>query len=149
MRKQELIAHVARSVAGEVVAIDAGALVPHLSAAAVHEVESGELARVPECDAAVVGGLGGATPLEVARALSGRVRPGGSVIFAVPTTRAGIKGAAGSIVGLLRRKKPVLLEDLCESLLVAGFSTIEAFELDDPAGTSVVTAQAGRGQYST
>lgn len=149
-----MAARVARSVGrGHVLAVDAGALLGQLEAAAVHELEppGGEAIALPDAafDAALVGGLGSATPLAIALALSTRVRAGGSITFALPTTRAGLKGATGSLVGLLRRRRPVLLEDLCEALLLAGLHTVEACELDDPAGTSVVTARLRSVQYST
>src|SRR5690606_21429807 len=84
---------------------------------------------------AIVGGLGDASPLEMARALSSQVRTGGSVIFALPTARSGLRRASGMLLGVLRRKRPVLLEELCEALLIAGLHTIEAWEFDDAAGT--------------
>ncbi|MCZ7687566.1 MAG: hypothetical protein M5U28_56040 [Sandaracinaceae bacterium] len=56
----------------------------------------------------------------------------------MPTTRPGLKGTAGSLIGMLRRQRPVLLEELCEALLIAGAAEITAHELGDSRGTSVV-----------
>lgn len=128
--------------AGEVLAIDAAGVASQLGAAVVHELEApeGEPALLPELHvgAAVIGGLGGASALSLARAARACVRPGGRVVFALPTTRPGLKGTAGSILGMLRRQKPVLLEELCEALLVAGLADITAHELSGSRGTSVV-----------
>jgi len=129
-------------VRGRVIAVDAGPLVAHLEGASVREVESDALPSLPDeqCDAVLVGGLGAAAPLELARALAPRLRGGGTLTFAVPTTRPGLKGATGSLLGLLRRQRPVLLEDLCEALLLAGLHELDARELDGAAGISLVTA---------
>lgn len=129
-------------VRGRVIAVGAGPLLAHLEAASVREVESEALSSLEDdpCDAVLVGSLGAAAPLELARALAPRLRAGGTLTFAVPTTRPGLKGATGSLLGLLRRKKPVLLEDLCEALLVAGLHELDARELDGPTGISLVTA---------
>lgn len=135
-------AELARVVRGRVIAVDAGPLLAHLEGASVREVEAGALSSLAdeECDAVLVGGLGAAAPLELARALAPRLRAGGTLTFALPTTRPGLKGATGSLLGLLRRQKPVLLEDLCEALLLAGLHELDARELDGPTGTSLVTA---------
>lgn len=132
----------ARVVRGRVIAVGAGSLLAHLEAASVREVESEALSSLEgeHCDAVLVGSLGAAGPLELARALAPRLRAGGTLTFAVPTTRPGLKGATGSLLGLLRRRRPVLLEDLCEALLLAGLHDLAAHELDGPTGTSLVTA---------
>lgn len=126
---------------GEVLAIDASDLSAHLRGP-VHAVEApeGEPIVLPELrvGAALIGGLGGASPIALARAASACVRPGGRVAFAMPTTRPGLKGTAGSLIGMLRRQRPVLLEELCEALLIAGAAEITAHELGDSRGTSVV-----------
>ena len=127
---------------GEVLAIDASGLVRHVRAAAVHDVAAPDAESIvlPELrvDVALVGGLGGASALEVARAASACVRPGGRVVFALATTRPGLKGTAGSLLGMLRRRKPALLEELCEALLIAGLDDITAHEVADSSGSSVV-----------
>jgi hypothetical protein len=138
---------------GRVLAIEAEAVARALGAAAVHSVS--ELPSSAEAldpfDAALVAELGGVAPSSVARAVSSRVRPGGLVAFVVPTPRSGLKGAASSLLGLWRRRPPVLLEELCEALLIAGLEEVSARELDDAAGTSVVWARVrwGGPQYST
>ncbi len=139
--KAELLSTIGPAVDGAVLAVGAGAMVAALGAS-VRELPApeGEAFEAPEDvhDAAIVGSLGGATPLTIARALTRSVRSGGVIAFALPTTRQGLKGRAGSLIGMLRRKKPVAFEELCEALLVAGLAEIRARELSDSSGTSIV-----------
>lgn len=140
--KSELARRLERAVGrGHLLAIEAKALVPHVGAISVRTVGPDEGLPDEVFDAALVGGLGSTSPRELARQLASRVRSGGSITFALPTTRTGLKGATGSLLGMLRRRKPVPFEELCEALLFAGLHTIEAAELDDASGTSVVSAR--------
>lgn len=131
----------AMALGGSILAIEAGPLVRGLDAS-VRELPApdGEVLELPHGphEAAIVGGLGAAKPLAMARALASCVRPSGIVLFALPTTRDGLKGATGSLLGMLRRKKPLPFEELCEALLIAGLTDIEARELEDSMGTSLV-----------
>jgi hypothetical protein len=139
--KTELGSLLGPSIGGAVLAIDASPMVAELGASVrelpAPEGESFALPSGPH-DAAIVGSLGGVSALALARALTLTVRPGGVVAFALPTTRHGLKGATGSLIGMLRRRKPVLFEELCEALLVAGYREIRARELEDSSGTSIV-----------
>jgi hypothetical protein len=126
------LAELTQRVAGKgaVLAIDASPIVKHLDAASVRELEapSDETIALDDvhCDAAIVGGLGNATPLALARALRARIAPGGALLFA-------LAGGRGAFFGMLRRRKPLPLEALCEALLIAGYESIEARELDRKA----------------
>lgn len=140
------LAELVRSCAGdgELLAIGAKHLVGYVEAASVREVPAPEAEPVVlppvRAEAALIGGLGGASALSLARAAAACVSPGGTVAFVLPTTRSGLKGTAGSLLGRLRGQKPVLLEELCEALLLAGLADITAHELSDSRGTSVVRA---------
>jgi hypothetical protein len=139
--KAELGSLIGPRLSGAILAIEAGSLVAELGASVVEvPAPESEPFTLPagQHDVAIVGGLGGATPLGLARALAPVVRSGGAVVFALPTTRHGLKGATGSLLGMLRRKKPVLFEELCEALLIAGLADIRARELADSSGTSIV-----------
>ncbi len=131
---------------GSLLAIDAGALAPVVLSGSVREVPAPETEPVdlPDgaFDAVLIGGLGGASPLALARAAAPRVGRGGRVVFALATTRPGLKGTAGSLLGMIRRRRPVMLEELCEALLVAGLREITADELDGSSGHSVVCGRA-------
>ncbi len=141
--REELGALLGSSLGGAVLAVEAGPWVAAFGAE-VRELAApeGEVPELPEGihDVAIVGGLGAATPLSMARALLSVVRPGGVIAFALPTTRQGLKGATGSLIGMLRRKKPVLFEELCEALLIAGLVDVRGRELSDSSGTSIVWA---------
>ncbi|MFC1464380.1 MAG: hypothetical protein ACFLMY_05975 [Candidatus Brachytrichaceae bacterium NZ_4S206] len=140
--REHVVAELSATIAagGSVLAIEAGALALALGAGSVHELaappQPGD--AVPMCDVALLGALGGAAPLDVARSVVPRVRPGGVVAFVLPTPRAGLKGATSSLLAMFRRQAPVLLEELCEALLIAGLDEVSARELDDASGTSLV-----------
>jgi hypothetical protein len=118
----ELLAH----VDGSILAVEA----PWAHAIENASVIESDLESAGSDHAAIViGALRTLSPRAAALAAVERVKPGGWVAFAVPTTRPGLKGQAGSLFGKIRGKKPVMLEELCEALLHAGLTRIEAREL--------------------
>lgn len=136
---------------GSLLAVEAGALgelparsVLHVVAAELSQAEVGGTPRLH--DAAVIGGFDGRALGELVRVVVRRVRPGGPVAAVLPTTRVGVKGATLSFLGLLRRRPPLPLEDLCEALLHAGLADLGARELADLAGTSIVWGRVREGE---
>ncbi len=146
-KREDLGALLARLAGGgAVLAIDAKRLSARLDAGSVRDLESVEpdaLADAGVHDTVIVGGgLGELSPLDVARQLRSRLKPRGTLVFAVPTVRAGLAGATGSLLGFLRRKRRLAFEELCEALLIAGYEEIEARELDGASGQSAVWGRA-------
>ena len=69
------------------------------------------------------------------------VRPGGVVAIAAPPPRAGLEGVRDRVLGVLRRRRPIPLEELCEAMLLAGLVDVRAKELESAAGLSLVWAR--------
>lgn len=78
------------------------------------------------------------SPEALVQAVRPLLREGATLLFTTPTVRDGIRGARGALLGLMRRRRPVLLEDLCEALLLAGIDDIRVRELPGAAGDSLV-----------
>ena len=68
------------------------------------------------------------------------VRPGGIVAFVAPVAQIGWRGARGAVLGLLRRQRPVPLEELCSALLLGHLVDIRARPLEGASGYSAVWA---------
>ena len=74
----------------------------------------------------------------LARTARDAVRPGGTVAFLGPTRRDGLR----AIAGMLRRPRPVALEELCEALLIAELVDICARPAEGSGNDSFVFATA-------
>jgi hypothetical protein len=122
---------------GTVIAIEAGALKKHVPRPLIEVAapDEGGAIACEHADVVLIGGLGNASALSIARAAAACAK---LVVFAVPTPRTGLKG----LFGKMRRQRPVLLEELCEALLLAGLHHIEARELEGASGISVVWGRA-------
>ncbi len=68
------------------------------------------------------------------------VRPGGTVAFVVPIALVGWRGARGAVLGLIRRQRPVPLEEICAALLLGRLVDIRARALEGATGHSIVWA---------
>ncbi len=103
----------------------------------------GALAASPgPTDAALICQWGRGAPLtalvdEVRRV----VRPGGRVSFIAPVALAGWRGARVALIGALKRRPPVALEELCGALLLGGLRDVRVRPLGRPGGTAVVWAR--------
>jgi hypothetical protein len=140
----ELTRRFAEASGGRVLAVNAASWSSALAAAQVHLLEVGEPdAEELTFDAALIAGLSGGVLLDVIRAAAARVRPGGVVVLALPTERPRASGPR-QLFGLLGRREGLSFEALCEAVLVAGLDEIEARELHDRAGTSVVSGRVRR-----
>lgn len=92
-------------------------------------------------DAALLASWGPELSAEgLARAVRDKVRPGGIIVITAPTTRRGWRGARGALVGMIKRRKPVPLEELCEALLLAHLREVAARELEGSTALGVVWA---------
>lgn len=111
--------------------------------AAKAPADRGELQQLgADYDAAVIAGWGKDLEAEeVARALRERVRVGGSVVFLVPTSRRGWRGARSALLGAFRGQAPVPFEELCEAVFRAGLRAIVARELEGGRGLGLIAAR--------
>lgn len=136
---------------GSLLAIGAESLLPLGASRTVRELprpDSGvELEQSLESvgdaayDAALVASWGPDLSADgLCRAVREKVRPGGVVVITAPTQRSGWRGARGALIGLIKRRKPVPLEELCEALLLARLRDVAAEELEGPSALGVVWA---------
>jgi hypothetical protein len=133
---------------GSVLAVGGPPLAPSSTVRELARPQSGEeleqsLETVGDAayDAALLASWGpDLTPEELARAVRDKVRPGGVIVITAPTTRRGWRGARGALVGMIKRRKPVPLEELCEALLLARLRDVSARELDGSTALGVVWA---------
>src|SRR5690606_38925955 len=102
-----------------------------LPSGSVRAVSADELSApaTPAYAGALVAELDARGPRALVEAAAARVRPGGVIAIAAPTERAGLEGMRGRVLGVLRRRRPVPLEDLCEAMLLAGLVDVRAKEL--------------------
>lgn len=82
---------------------------------------------------------------ELVEAIRREVRDDGRVALFAPIVRTGWRGARGALIGVLRGRRPIPLEDLCGALLLGGCVDLRATEIDDAAGLSVVWARVPSG----
>ena len=88
---------------------------------------------------AVIAGASIPEPLELARALVGRLRAGGVLALVLPIEREGLRSAAQRAALVFDRKARVrALEDACAALLDVGVSRVEVIELEGARGEVVV-----------
>ncbi|MCB9593171.1 MAG: hypothetical protein H6719_10600 [Sandaracinaceae bacterium] len=93
-------------------------------------------------DAALIAGWGRDVDLvglvsEVRRA----VRSGGTVAFVVPIPRDGWRGARSAVLAMLRRQRPVPLEELCGALLMGKLVDVRVRPIEGAGGYAIVSAE--------
>ena len=103
--------------------------------------------REPELfDAALIHDWGRDVLLtELVEATRHAVRDEGRIAFVAPIARAGWRGARGALIGVLRGRRPIPLEDLCGALLLGGCVDVRARDIEDAAGLSMVWARVPSG----
>jgi len=68
------------------------------------------------------------------------VEVGGRVAFVAPVTQRGWRRARSSVIGMLRRQRPIPLEDLCGALLRGRLVDVRARPLEGAVGHAIVWA---------